>query len=42
VRMALGAGLALLVVAEGYAWVKFWPRVSEKWRGTVANGEGDA
>jgi hypothetical protein len=31
--MALGAGLALLVVAEGYAWVKFWPRIREKWEG---------
>lgn len=40
VRMALGAGLALLAVAEGYAWVKFWPRITGKGRG-AEGGEGE-
>ncbi|KAK3303355.1 uncharacterized protein B0T15DRAFT_495917 [Chaetomium strumarium] len=28
VRMAVGAGLALLAVAEGYAIMEFWPKIT--------------
>ncbi|KAK4237678.1 hypothetical protein C8A03DRAFT_15806 [Achaetomium macrosporum] len=33
VRMALGAGLALLTVAEGYAIMKFWPNITGQNKG---------
>jgi hypothetical protein len=28
VRMALGAGLALLTLAEGYAIMEYWPKIT--------------
>jgi hypothetical protein len=36
VRMAVGAGLAVLTVAEGYMVMKYWPRIM----GRETKGEG--
>ncbi len=41
VRVALGAGLALMALAEGYMWIKFWPRISGKGKKEAGASEAE-